>query len=172
MHKLSKDATRIFLGILNRIPAGESHTKIQIHQGDRPIFMPLIVEYLYDLKVSGQKAKVYSLMHTYEQQGDIMRDPDVEFAVVDARTAEYPVIEMIAIYPLMIQQSAPAYCHELVVMKDGAITGFKNKLQRDVVRLSNQWMQNIKQQQQIEPVKIPDVLTWMKLQRQLKNAAL
>jgi hypothetical protein len=171
MQKLSKDATRIFLGILNRIPEGETHTKIQIHQGEDPIFMPLSVEYLYDVEISGAKAKVYSLMHYFMQEGDLMRDPDVEFAVLDLRSEQYPVIEQIAIYPIMMQQhTPPAFCHEVATIASGKIVSYKHKAQRDIALFCNKWMNNIKHQQNIEPVKVPDVLQWMMLQKQTEKS--
>lgn len=40
-------------------------------------YMPLSLEYLYD----AMGGRVYSLMHYYTQNGDLMRDPDMTFVV-------------------------------------------------------------------------------------------
>ena len=46
------------------------------HAGES--FMPLSIEYLHE---SFEEMPVYSIMHYYIQEGDLMRDPDVTFAV-------------------------------------------------------------------------------------------
>lgn len=46
------------------------------HAGES--IMPLSIEYLHD---SFQGMPIYSMMHYYTQNGDMMRDPDITFAV-------------------------------------------------------------------------------------------
>jgi len=44
-------------------------------------FMDLVIEKLYDTKIKGLKATVYSMTHYGKQNGDLMADPDMEVAV-------------------------------------------------------------------------------------------
>lgn len=170
IQKLSKEATRIFMAILKQIPEGDTAVKINVN-GEQPAFMPLCVDQLYTgLKMPHGTATVYSLAHFNRQNGDSMRDPDVTFAVVDNRTPEYPVVEMIGIYPLSFQQdSLGIYCEHVEIDNLEAVR--INKGQRDCATFCNGWLRNIRFQQNIKPEPIPDVLKWMTDKTKAKKAS-
>ena len=86
-------------------------------------FMPLTIEHLYDNR--------FSMMHYYMQNGEMMRDPDMEFVIdYDAETVN-------AVYfrqdPLLEQEVLP-----------GQENG---RLQRDLNSFLSQWTKNIKGQE-------------------------
>ena len=80
---------------------------------------------------------LYSIAHYYEQNGDLMRDPDMEF--IKGGDGEY--------YPISFWQDSPLKRDEAVEWKDGEITGIKPKLQAELATFANMWMRNIKEQQ-------------------------
>jgi hypothetical protein len=99
----------------------------------------------------------------------------VEFVVIDNRTAEYPVIEMVGIYPITFQQSSTGTCWEVVNIEKQKIVSYKPKLQADLVSFCNKWMDNIMRQQGIKPktkTELPDVFAFMQRKKaeDLKNS--
>ena len=96
-------------------------------------FMPVHVE-VVTLCNLGQ---IFSIAHYYEQNGDLMRDPDMEF--IKGGDGEY--------YPISFWQDAPLIRNEVVVWKDGEITGWMGKEQAELATFANTWMKNIKEQQ-------------------------
>ena len=83
---------------------------------------------------------LFSVAHYYEQNGDLMRDPDMEFLKVG--DDYYPVY--------MRQDGGGAYEREAVVYgKDGKIERYYPRMQADLAFFANQWMKNIKEQQKL-----------------------
>ena len=117
-------------GVNNQI---SDHKKIDNTKG---AFMPVHVERnnLCNLGV------IYSVAHYYEQNGDLMRDMDMEF--VKGSDGEY--------YPISFWQDAPPIRNEVVVWKDGEIMGWMGKEQAELVTFANTWMKNIASQQGLE----------------------
>ena len=114
-------------GVNNQI---SDHKKIDNTEG---AFMPVHVE-------CGNQCNlgvIYSVAHYYEQNGDLMRDPDMEF--IKGSDGEY--------YPISFWQDAPPIRKEVVVWKDGEIIGWMGKEQAELVTFANTWMKNIKEQQ-------------------------
>jgi hypothetical protein len=80
MKALNHTATRIFANLLNKLN-NEEHCKLTSDD-----FMPLSMELLQTgITTTYGKANLYCLMHTYVQEGDLMRDPEMCFLVVDSR---------------------------------------------------------------------------------------
>ena len=82
---------------------------------------------------------VFSVSHNYEQNGDLMADPDMTFlkALTDGKW-----------YPLTYQLDGLGLYQESVVFTPaGEIQGYKRKLQADHASFANLWMKNIKNQQ-------------------------
>ena len=83
---------------------------------------------------------VFSIAHYYEQEGDLMRDPDMTF--LKGADGEY--------YPLTFRQDNLGIDQDAVVWGDnGEIKGFRAKMQADFVSFANGWMKNIKDQQKL-----------------------
>ena len=97
------------------------------------VFMPVHVECVALCNLG----RIYSIAHYYEQNGDLLRDPDMEF--IKGYDGEY--------YPISFWQDAPPLRNEVVVWKDGKITGWMGKEQADLATFANTWMKNIKMQQ-------------------------
>jgi hypothetical protein len=79
--------------------------------------------------------------HYYEQNGDLMADPEMTFLVsaVDGR-----------VYPLSYRQDGLGIYRESVKFNEaGQIDGHYPREQRDEATFSGQWMKNIKFQQAI-----------------------
>jgi hypothetical protein len=82
--------------------------------------------------------QIFSVAHYYEQNGDLMRDPDMEF--IKGGDGEY--------YPISFWQDAPLIRDEVAVWKDGEITGYNEKRQARLAEFANVWMRNIKEPEQ------------------------
>ena len=80
---------------------------------------------------------LYSVAHYYKQNGDLMRDPDMEF--IKGGDGEY--------YPISFWRDIPLKRDEAVEWKNGEITRINPKLQAELVTFANMWMKNIKVQQ-------------------------
>lgn len=84
---------------------------------------------------------VFSVAHYYEQNGDLMKDPDMTF--LRGVDGEY--------YPLSYQQDGLGIYQDAVEWDDnGNIKGFRPKIQADMVSFANDWMGNIRDQQKLK----------------------
>ena len=97
-------------------------------------FMPLSIEFLEDY---WQSLPVYSMMHYYIQCGDLMRDPDMTFAVD---------LDHGKIIPLTFQQDGAAWTpdgtiYQEVFSPDGKT--YKPHLLTDLDKFLAQWSTNI-----------------------------
>ncbi len=80
---------------------------------------------------------IYSIAHYYEQNGDLMRDPDMEF--LKGHDGCY--------YPIMYRQDGLGICQESVTFDDGQPAKFRRRMQADQAGFAGLWMRNIKRQQ-------------------------
>jgi hypothetical protein len=111
------------------------HRKIDNTSGT---FMPVSIDVLSveHQTIEGREwcEMTVSLAHNYEQNGDLMADPDVEFLVTPLGVA-----------PLSFQQDPGIY--RRWAWKDKGQWRFHPRGQADLTAFCNQWMANIKQQQ-------------------------
>jgi transcription antitermination factor NusG len=123
---LSLSAEKIFGKLIVGIGKGGSR-KIDTTNGT---YMPVHVEWLYD--------NVYSIAHYWEQNGDLMSDPRMEFMVVGDK-----------VYPVYFRQDGnPARENEILEYDEKGNLKIRNiRVQKDIARFANTWMQNIKEQQ-------------------------
>ena len=96
-------------------------------------FMPVHIERLNKCKLG----QIFSIAHYFEQNGDLMRDPDMEF--IKGGDGEY--------YPISFWQDSPLIRDEPATWKDGEIVAYSAKRQASLVTFANTWMRNIKEQQ-------------------------
>ncbi len=125
MRKLNKSAERTFRACL---PDGPSH-KIDNSGGT---FMPLSVDRLFPTTIG----QVVSLAHYYEQNGDLVADPDMTFLVSPH-----------GVFPLTFQQGG--LYQEAVVWDGPKVRGVRQKLQSQLTTFANGWLRNIREQQRI-----------------------
>ena len=123
MKTLNKSATKTFFKI---IEGEEGYKKIDNSKG----FMALVVEKLRTDDVGS----IYSLAHYFEQNGDLCKDPDMEFMVRGG-----------SVIPMTFQQDIPPVYSEGVFYDNG--WKVRNKVQADITSFANMWIKNIKHQQ-------------------------
>lgn len=75
MKQLNTKSTQIFLKLLKKLN-NDDHVKMEVKG-----FMPLQLEFLHKIINGEAEGKLYSLSHTYVQNGDLMRDPEMCFIV-------------------------------------------------------------------------------------------
>jgi hypothetical protein len=127
MKTLSKQASKIMDAMVSQL-GEKSHVTIDNCKGT---FMAAHIERLYDT----DKGTIYSVTHYYEQNGDMMRDPDMEFLHMNGFWI-----------PITFQMSAPPICEESM-WQEGATWKLRPKKQAEHARFANAWMKNIKEQQ-------------------------
>ena len=115
--------------IIEDLKINRTHKTIDNEGG----FMPLHVEKLYTDDVG----TTYSFAHYYKQNGDMMKDPDMEFIIT--RSGK--------IYPKTFQMDAPPIYEESIFYEHG--WKVRPKLQRGHVSFAEMWLKNIKNQQDI-----------------------
>lgn len=107
------------------------HKKIDHTKG---VFMAVHVEFIGSCSLG----VIYSVSHYYKQNGDLMRDPDMEF--IKGADGEY--------YPISFWQDSPLKRDEpLDWGEDGEVVRYDAKRQAALVTFANLWMKNIKEQQ-------------------------
>ncbi len=140
MKKINQQAARIFCKLLDKMGIQE-HTKFT-SEG----FMPLVMEQVGELiNTPWGKGQLYSLAHYYEQNGDLMRDPEMVFIVVDNRK-DAKDYDFIGIYPQLFQQDSLDLYEESVNIVNNTVTTYKPHWQAAHVSFANQWLKNIQQQ--------------------------
>ena len=108
--------------------------------------MPLTIEKLEEnILTPWGVATTYSLSHSYLQNGDLMRDPEMVFILVDNLSDEKD-FHGIGIYPQMYQQDNLGLYEESVTIENGQIKSFIKTWQHSHCNFANLWLKNIKQQ--------------------------
>mgnify|MGYP000488094553 CR=1 FL=1 len=103
-------------------------------------YMPLVLE--------RHEPYVISLSHYYQQNGDLMADPDVTFLL------RPPVDnQQLLLFPLTYRLDGLGLDQELASLNDqrDQILSFKSRSMADVAQLCNQWAINIQAQQWFLP---------------------
>ena len=99
---------------------------------EAPGYMPLVLESLYP----DGSATVYSLAHYGEQNGDAMRDPDMELCVDHAAGT---------VEPLTFQNDYMHMYQEVYKYRDGQKL-YSPRLRTDLDEFLWQWLKNIQDQ--------------------------
>lgn len=140
MNQLNENATTIFCQLLNRL-GNELHLKLYAEG-----FMPLVIERLEDNILTPLGVGVtYSLCHYYEQNGDLMRDPEMVFIVVDNRNEENN-IESVHIIPQLFLLDNIGLYEESVSIENGQIKSIRKHWQEQQCSFANFWLPNIAQE--------------------------
>jgi len=135
MKALSKATTTIFRALIARLGSG---THVQIGEKGSAI-MPVVVE-----KIGLGR---YSIAHYYEQNGDLMADPEVCFWVPRAGQRGHDRGD---VYPISYKQAGLGIDRELVIFEDGAPVRECRRLQHDCANFCSDWFRNIVWQQNLE----------------------
>jgi len=132
MKQLNTRSTHIFLKLIKKL-GEEDHVKIESKS-----FMPLTLEFLHTVQTETGSGKLYSLSHTYVQNGDLMRDPEMCFIVVPQPNGIDTLI-----YPQMYQQDSLGLYEESVHLNGSTVTGFIPIWQASHCAFANMWLKNI-----------------------------
>lgn len=140
MQKLNQSATKIFCRLLQKLN-GKQHLKITI-----PEFMPLCIERIDDeIKTTFGIGDLYSICHYYELNGDLMRDPEMCFIVVDKRNHPKDYLS-VDIFPQMYQLDSLGIYEESIRIESKSVINCIKVWQSGHCQFANQWMKNISQQ--------------------------
>jgi len=101
---------------------------------------------LIDNVPSSGSGNLYSITHYYKQNGDMMRDPEMIFWHGKTVNRKGEMID--TYYPTYFRQD-PAIEQESAIFENGKLTGYSPRMQKDHAIFANQWMKNIKEQQNI-----------------------
>ena len=139
MKHLNKRATRVMRVLTRQLTQlGQS----QVIDNAPGAFMAVHVERV----AAKEPGPIFSVTHYYEQNGDLMRDPDMEF--IRGRDGEY--------YPVSFwQDAAPTVRHEAVEWAGDRIREYRRRMQAALAAFANQWLANIEQQQGVDTSGVP-----------------
>jgi hypothetical protein len=100
-------------------------------------YMPVSVEKLAHIPTFDEHIVV---SHTYEREGDLIRDPEMEFVSKDGM-----------FYPITYRQDDLGIYQQVFTFSDidGRPIRYKARLMADLAEFANQWMLNINCQQQL-----------------------
>ena len=144
MKAINQKAAEFFQAAINRIPEGETSCKLD-ESGSKSI-MALHIE-----KIGSNKyGDLYSFAHYYEQNGDLMRDPDIVMLRSinpDALTGKHQF------FPTSYRQDGLGMDREYVIFnEDGNGWKIAKRQQADLAAFCGQWSRNIMNQQHVERI--------------------
>lgn len=141
MKTLNNKATKIFTDIIN-LMNGEPYLKIE-----NDPYMPLSIEKIQEaIETPDGKAVLYSLSHNYVQNGDLMRDPEMLFIVLDGSDEINGDLSLVKIFPAMYQQDNLGIYQESIIITDGILKSYYPKPQTEHTEFADLWLNNIKNQ--------------------------
>ncbi|RKR80671.1 hypothetical protein BDD43_0803 [Mucilaginibacter gracilis] len=141
MKTLNENSAKIFCRLIDKMN-GKQHLKIV----NEP-YMPLTIEQIGEgIGTPWGDGVLYSLCHYYEQNGDLMQDPEMCFVVVDKRGNDSTAWEHVEIVPYRFEQANLAIYQQSVIIKDNRLAKFHRVQQADHAEFANIWLSNIEQQ--------------------------
>jgi hypothetical protein len=136
MKKINQKAAKIFNALIKQMK-GEDHLKLDNSKG---AFMPVSIERLSSgVSFGSIQIDIYSLTHYFKQNGDLVPDPDMTFAVNQ--------INSNTIWPFSYQDQ---YGYQEGIYKDSSgVWKISKSIQHDHASFAGMWLKNIKLQQNI-----------------------
>jgi len=143
IEKLNIKATYVFCALIERLrQSGAAYIRLK-----KASYLPLSIELLYGgITTPWGEGKLYSLMHSFVQHGDLMRDPDMTFIVVDNRDQRHQLLEFVGIYPQSYQLDSLDIFQESIFIEGMKLTKFHVAQNREHCAFANIWLTNIEQQ--------------------------
>ena len=133
MRPINRKAEKVMDRLTQGITRENSHTRIDNNKPDSGI-MAVVVEWVGGCRLG----ETYSIAHYYEQNGDLMADPEMVFLKINANGRYYPTswkLDSMGMY------------REGIIWEDGEPQYINEREQRDEAIFAGEWMQNIKLQQ-------------------------
>lgn len=134
--ELKGEARNIFLKLLS-IAEKDSKKAVKIDNSNGS-FMPVHVEILSSINFSGYPSRIVSVSHYFEENGDLVPDPDMEFIIIDSKE---PVI-----YPASFQNQL--LYDRAIEQADGRWL-YNRKTLAELTGFAEMWMKNIAFQQDL-----------------------
>src|SRR5690242_8146112 len=123
MKRLNKGATAIFVTLMDHLKAtGDTHVKIDNNKPDSGFMAVCIEDLQTPVSIGGSTGRLISIAHYYEQEGDLMRDPDVEFIFVDLRAEDQRNLDLVAVYPISFRQDSLSIMRQDANIENGKVT--------------------------------------------------
>lgn len=130
MRPINKNAKKVMDTLTAKCPNLGDHDKFHTN-----LFMDVVVEYIDDCELGG----LYSIAHYYEQNGDLMRDPEMCF--IRGKDRKY--------YPYYYRQDGVGIERECIRWNEkGGVLGIQKIEQGNQAVFAGTWMRNIKDQQE------------------------
>lgn len=143
-YELNQNANKVFQKLINHCQNNDSGTKsAKIDNGGNGI-MPVSIEILVNIDFCGYSARLISIAHYFEMNGDLVPDPDMEFIIIDDFSESDKFGK--PVFPVSIQNQF--YFDRAIDKKDGKWKYSRKKL-RDLVDFANIWLKNIAEQQDL-----------------------
>jgi hypothetical protein len=139
MKSLNKTASRIFAKLITQMGQADY---LKLDRGGSAIMALSIEKLVPEVDFAGNNATIYSLSHYFEQNGDLVPDPDMTFAVID----QIKEAKGLLIIPLTFQNSI--YYTEAIFLKADSWQ-IHPKQQADLADFANNWLKNIQWQQDL-----------------------
>lgn len=132
MKHLNKEATAVFRHLIAgfTLKPGEDHRRIDNTNG---AFMAVVVE---TVEVAPTGAPIVSVAHYYEQNGDLMADPEMTFLLANDR-----------VFPMSYRLDGLGVNRVAFEYLDKNRWRLNAREQAGETLFANQWMRNIKHQQ-------------------------
>lgn len=135
MRTINKSGAAVFNKLI-ALMNGKTSIKIENSNGT---FMAVHLEKINEnVDLAGREVDIYSLAHYYEQNGDLVPDPDMTFAVSR--------VDSMYIWPMTIQNF---FGYKRGIYKDGETWRISTREQADEAVFAGMWLKNIKHQQRL-----------------------
>lgn len=139
MKALNREAAMVMDALTGGLSEGNNYRKVNTSES----FMAVVVEWIGYGNIDEQ-GDLFSVAHYYEQNGDLMRDPEMIFYRAGAG----------AWFPTYFRQDNMGIEWESVVFEaDGKVKDYRKRMQADQAAFANIWMRNIKEQQNLLSIK-------------------
>ncbi len=135
MKALNKQAKKVFLHLIEGVEIGQA----KIIDNANGAFMAVHIDGVDE----NSHGKIYAIAHNYEQNGDLMADPDMTFLVLDYKDYK-------EVFPMAYQQDGLGLFQQAARFNDKDELLVKPRQQADITSFANTWMKNIKQQQKLD----------------------
>lgn len=123
----------------------EGYVKLNKHNHPEGAIMPVSVEILH----SNPQGEFFAVAHYFEQNGDLVPDPTMTFFRSNQKDIE---TELPLFIPVEYQDQR-SFQEAVVFQEDGFVKAYKPSMTKDLIAFTTLWMKNIRQQQNIKPVK-------------------
>lgn len=141
MKTLNKNSVTVFCSLVEKMN-GKQYLKI----ANDP-FMPLTIEIVGEGIITPFGTGLqYSLCHYYTQMGDLMKDPEMCFIMVDNRNGETRAYQKVKVIPCLFQQDNAGVFEESVILIHNRTAKYSPKLNAHHTEFANVWLANIKAQ--------------------------